>query len=303
MKLKKVAALFLCIAMLGSVSAFAADTTNADVSDLPAVGEIGREFPESETYEIAQIDPEFLSASNLDEIAEISREKYEATGQNYTDEELQSTLKIMKKYEEALEGSSAKATTSYEVTNSAVLAYFCYDDGLSVSDLAVADVCSETAREESLNYVEGYEDSCRHFTWNHLMTTELSKTKARNVGCNYEFAGVILPYAESAYDDYIADGDTVSVAYYKALNYALQLREDFLSICDYSVDYFSMVFNDAAVRDFWNNCYGRAYADSYSYTYSVAFLVAISNDELINDDDDVTQSHIDSVWSWDWYTP
>ena len=80
------------------------------------------------------------------------------------------------------------------------------------------------------------------------------------------------------------------------------MREDAYSVCAAGVEYFNAIFADAAVRDFWNNCYGRAYAADYSYSRAVAFNVANNAGELINSDYAVTDSHIQKVWAWDWYT-
>lgn len=112
----------------------------------------------------------------------------------------------------------------------------------------------------------------------------------------------MLPYAQSAYEDYLDQGYDSSTAAAKGYNYAYFMREDAYSVCAAGAEYFNAIFEDAAVRDFWNNCYGRAYADKYSYSRSVAFNVANEAGELINSDYAVTDTHIQKVWEWDWYT-
>lgn len=303
MKVKQLISSTLCLAMLCTVPALAAGTD--DVQGLPTVGEIGVEFVHKEGYSIRPASQELLEATSLDEIAEISRRNFEADVEWSSDEAIEEATALLNEYREAAYSADVPVTLA-SVSSTEFLAYMCMADGLSALNVLTAKSDSEDALSLAMdkypNDAGGLQDSYRHFIWNHMMTDDLSKAKARTVACDYEWVDVLLPYAQSAYDDYIDQGYSTSQAAVKAYNYAYYMREDCYSVCAYGVQYFSAMFDDAAVRDFWNNCYGRAYADSYSYSYSTAFSVANNAGELINSDDDVTSSHINSVWSWDWYT-
>jgi hypothetical protein len=312
--MRKVACLLLSgamvVSLLGSTVAFAAEN-EMNISDLEAVGEIGFEFMPVERS-VKQADSELLAASNMDEIAEISKRRFEADPSNYSEEKIAHVASVMSEYdliENSTDGIVAIADESdYVIGNKSIVAFFCIEDGVSALDVATAkSLADDAATNAETAYPNqsdagGLRDSYRHFTWNHMMTEELSKSDARIIACNYEWAAILLDYAQDTYQEYLDDGLSTTSAAYKACLYAYYLREDYYSVCAAGQAYFAAIFDKAAVRDLWNNCYGRAYAEDYSYTYGTAFYVAKANNELINSDSAVTDSHINSVWSWDWYT-
>lgn len=300
----------LMVSFLGSTVAFASEN-EMSVSDLDAVGEIGFEFMPVERS-VKQADDELLAARSADEIAEISKSRFEADPSNYSEEKLAHVASVISEYEQIESDSNGIAViadeSDYVIGNKSLVAFFCIEDGVSAVDVYTAKDLGDdaTANAEAVypnqSDAGGLRDSYRHFTWNHMMTEELSKSDARIIACNYEWAAILLDYAQDTYVDYIADGLSTTSAAYKACLYAYYLREDYYSVCAAGQKYFAAIFNNASVRDLWNNCYGRAYAENYSYTCKTAFYVAKANNELINSDSAVTNSHINSVWSWDWYT-
>lgn len=303
----------MLMSVFGNVVSFA-NESETSISQLEPVGEIGVEFISVEK-DIKKADSELLSASNLDELAEISRRRFEADSSNYSKEKMERIERVMSEYEEMTNNSNGVVVASesetqeeYIIGNRGLLAFFCVEDGMSVSDVYTASTIGENALEEAKSVYPnssdagGLRDSYRHFTWNHRMADSLSQVDARIVGCNYEWAGILENYAQNLYVDYIAEGLTETEASYKACLYAIYFRDECYSVCASSQSYFTSFFDNADIRDLWNNCYGRAYAVNYSYNHGTAFNVAVANNELINSDSAVTSSHIYSVWSWDWYT-
>ena len=73
----------------------------------------------------------------------------------------------------------------------------CMADGLSALNVLTAKSDSEDALSLAMdkypNDAGGLQDSYRHFIWNHMMTDDLSKAKARTVACDYEWVDVLLP--------------------------------------------------------------------------------------------------------------
>ena len=300
MKARKILAVIMCVGMICGSNAYAVGET--EYKDLPSVGEIGPEFIHSEDYEVKQASEELLAVSSLNELAEISRENFENSHEAST-ENTEATRQLLEQYyNEVGEIESLAATLS----QAEFFAYLLLADGLDAIEVAVASSDADAAKSEAQdmypNDASGLQDSYRHFTWNHRLTKDLSKEKARVVACDYEWSAVLLSYAQSAYEDYLNQGYESSTAAAKGYNYAYFMREDAYSVCAAGVEYFNAIFADAAVRDFWNNCHGRAYAADYSYSRSVAFNVANNAGELINSDYAVTDSHIQKVWAWDWYT-
>lgn len=300
----------LMASSLGSTVVLASGS-DGSVSDLEAIGQIEFEFMSAERS-VKWADGELLAASSADEIAEISKNRFEADSSNYSEEKIAHVASVMSEYEQIERNSDGVAAiadeSDYVIGNKSLVAFFCIEDGVSAVDVYTAkslgDDATANAKTAYPNQSDagGLRDSYRHFTWNHMMTTELSKSDARVVACDYEWAAILLDYAQDTYAEYIADGLSETSAVYKACLYAYYLRDDYYSVCAAGQNYFSAIFNNASIRDLWNNCYGRAYATNYSYTYSTAFDVAKANNELINSDSAVTNSHINSVWSWDWYT-
>lgn len=300
----KSAVIFTLALSLLSPYAMAFDET--DISDLPSVGEIGVEFTPVEG-KIKPADSELLSAKNADELAEISRQRFESDESNFSEDKMNYAKQIWESVVDIME-IAPLSDDEVPIGDQELVAFFCLNDGMSITEVIKAKNIGDSALSDATNKypsessAAGLRDSYRHFTWNHRMTDQISKTKARIVGCNYEWAAVLEKYAKNAYTDYLNQGYSTTTAAFKACSYACTMREDFYSVCAASKSSFTGIFDNAAIRDFYNNCYGRAYADKYSYTYSTAFTVAINNNELINSDSSVSSSHINSVWSGDWYT-
>lgn len=257
---------------------------------------------EDRQHGLTTSDAVLLSANSLDELARISRDRFEADENASSTEAINRTIRMLNEYWAVSNDSSSSMRTA-NVTKTELLAYMCMADGLSalnvVSANSDADDAKEAARSAYPNDAGGLQDSYRHFVWNHMMTDGLSEEKARIVACDYEWADVLLSYAESAYSDYIADGYNSTQALAKACNYALYMREDCYTLSAANKNYFLAMFtdSDATVRDFSNNYYGRYYADTYSYDYDEAFTKANSAGKLINADNDVTASDINRIWA------
>lgn len=306
MKMQKILATVLCVVMIGTVSVFAAEQESID--DLPCVGEIGPEFVHEEGNTVKPASEELLGASSLDEIAKISRKNFEADPKASLQAEIDRTKEMLAEYNAIAysESETNETATTKAINKKEFLAYLCLSDGLSATEVVKANSDANKAANEAKNVYpedeEGLQDSYRHFIWNHMMTKDLSKRKARTVACDYEWLKVLVPYAQSAYDDYIKQGYNSSNAASKAYQYAFFMRTDCYSVCASDVKYFSEMFHKPEVRDLWNNCYGRAYADKYTYSHATAFSVANKAWQLINLDNAVSSTNINKVWSWDWYT-
>lgn len=300
----------LIISTFGNMVSFATES-EMSVSNLEAVGEIGVEFISVERN-LKAADSELLAARSFDEMAEIARRKFEADPSNYSEEKMQHVARVLAEYEQVASNADGIAVVAeaneYQIGDRELIAFFCIEDGMSATDVYTAKSIGDDALEDAQNTYPnssdagGLRDSYRHFTWNHRMTDRLSQTDARIVGCNYEWGAILENYAMNLYEDYLAEGLTVTSAAYKACLNAIYFRDELYSVCASDQSYFTALFNNASIRDLWNNCYGRAYAADYSYNYGTAFNVAVSNNELINSDSSVTSSHIYSVWAWDWYT-
>lgn len=308
--------LSLCLTVTATailaLPATAAEVTDtSDYSSLPHVGEIGPEFDPSDTYQNVDVDDELLAAGSPDAVAEILHDRYIDRISAMTVEE----LAAKKAKAESTLSTFADDEKDYVVSATTVLTTFCLNDGISLAEIYTAwDTSNEAAdlAEDKYGDGGGYQDSYRHFVWNHMMTDSMGQYDARTIACNYEWQAVVLPYAEDVYYDAVEEyilmpgvsAVTAAVlAYDDAMEYAVELRDIWISMSEGDFSVFQELFNVAAVRDFWNNCYGRAYADDYSYSYDTAFSVALANDELINNDEDVTYSQTYDVWNWDWFTP
>ena len=145
-----------------------------------------------------------------------------------------------------------------------------------------------------------------------MMADQMGSLDARTIACNYEWQAVILDDVEdvysNAFEKYIImpgidAASAVILAYNDSMDFALELRNLHIAMCEADFSYFKSLFENPAIRDFWNNCYGRSYASKYSYNYDTAFSVANSNWELINNDSAVSYNNAYNVWSWDWFTP
>lgn len=300
----------LIISTFGNTVSFATESETS-ILKLESVGEIGIEFISVEKN-LKEADSELLAASSFEEMAEIARRKFEATPSNYSEEKMQHVARIFAEYEQVASNANGSAvaaeTNEYQIGDRELIAFFCIEDGMSATDVYVAKSLGDDALEDAESTYPnssdagGLRDSYRHFTWNHRMTDRLSQTDARIVGCNYEWGAILENYTMGLYEDYLADGLTVTSAAYKACLNAIYFRDELYSVCASNQSYFTALFDNASIRDLWNNCYGRAYAVDYSYSYGTAFNVAVANSELINSDSSVNSSHIYCVWSWDWYT-
>jgi hypothetical protein len=293
------------MSILGTAMAVTASAADAGKTTNPSsLNIIGVEFTHDKNYVIKPASEELLAASSLDEIAEISLKNFEESA--FSSDDVVS--KVSADFEDYLmeqELLEMTATSSYTISQEPFFAYICYADGISATELVTAKNDSDAALSEAQtvypNDPGNLQDSYRHFTWNFRLTKDISKAKARIITCDYEWEAVLRPYAQSAYDEYIASGYSSSTALTKAYQYAYYMRDDCYSVCAAGVNYFSAIFNNASVRDFWNNCYGRAYAANYT-SRSAAFSAANNAGVLINSDSSVTSTHINNVWSWDWYT-
>lgn len=243
-----------------------------------------------------------MAATSLDEIAAISRKNFENDQTLSSFDAIEEATQILEDYREIAYDANTPMEHS-NLSQKELLAYICMADGLSALNVISADNDSDDAQEAAKsaypNSAGGLQDSYRHFVWNHMMTKGLSEAKARIVACNYEWVSVLLPYAESAYSDYIDEGYTTSQAASKAYSYAYYMREDCYSLSAANVNYFLAMFSDAnaTIRDFSNNYYGRYYAANYSYSYSNAFNTANSAGVLINSDSAVTSADINRIWT------
>lgn len=308
MKILKTSMSFMLMACITTTAlAFNANAVNIESSaESMSIGDIGIEFTSTDGY-IKPADEELLSAKTIDEVAEISLRRFEADPSNYSAEKLAHIEEILQTYY-AVDNAPVTYGSEVPIGNKELVAYFCVEDGMGVTAVNTAKNLANSADQDAKNKYPseatagGLRDSYRHFTWNHRMTTELSKSSARIVGCNYEWAAVLQKYAQNAYTKYVNEGSSSSTAAYKACSYAYRMRDDFYSLCANSLKTFSGLFDNASVRDLYNNCYGRAYADKYSYTYENAFTAAKRNGDLINSDSAVTSANINTVWLNNWYT-
>ena len=296
-------------ASLGMSAAAAEPSTEQDYLSLPHVGEIGPEIAPSNTYKNVDLDSELLSATGPDEVSSILKDRYIEKISSMSESELSEKIA-------AIENSaSTRANDNYVVSKTTVILELCTNDGIGLTDIYTAYDTSEQASSlaaEKYNDGGGYQDSYRHFIWNHMMADDMGKYDARTIACNYEWQAVILADVEDVYYDAVQEyilmpgvsaATAVVLAYTDAMEYAVELRDTHIALCAGDFSYFQDVFEDVAVRDLWNNCYGRAYADEYSYSYDTAFSVANANGELINSDSAVSYDNTYNVWDWDWYTP
>ena len=303
MKIKRTIAMALVLVMsLSLLSVTPAFAAEIDATESASPNEAEIEIIAVEGYTPKPASDELLAASSLDEIATISRENFEADETASSMDAIEDAVQMLEEYRNVAYDANTPMEQS-NVTKTELLAYMCMSDGLSALNVASAQDDADDAKAASLeaypNDAGGLQDSYRHFVWNHMMTDGLSEAKARIVACDYEWADVLLSYAESAYLDYISEGYTAAQSLAKACNYALYMREDCYSLSAANCNYFLAMFADsnATVRDFSNNYYGRYYAANYSYSYDKAFTTANSAGVLINSDSAVTSADINRIWT------
>lgn len=305
MKFKRIIVSTLCLSILATTTVGTAFAADADTSvNMNSFDVIGIEFTQDEAHVAKPASEELLAATSLDELAQISFDNFEKS-ESASDAIISEVSADFENYLTELGLSETMTASSYTISQELFFAYMCYADGISAAELVTANNDATAAMSEAQsvypNDPGNLQDSYRHFTWNFRLTKDISKAKARVITCDYEWEAVLRPYAQSAYDTYIASGYSSSSALTKAYQYAYYMREDCYSVCAAGVKYFSAIFDNAAVRDFWNNCYGRSYAADYT-SRSAAFTAANNAGVLINSDSSVTSTHINNVWSWDWYT-
>lgn len=162
------------------------------------------------------------------------------------------------------------------------------------------------------------EDSYRHFTWNFRSAKSVGGSIARIFTINYEWSNVLLDEYDAYYDErfsYYYDtyythillgglttSDVMKLAAADADDYIVELRNTLKAECRESMANFSALFSADNVMDFWNNLYGRNYADSYaSMTNEAAFALAKSNGVIISSSAAVTSYHISTVYNSNWW--
>lgn len=309
-RIKRIIVLAVCLSIIGASTIATASATDIDTSTSTRnLDVIGVEFTHGESHAVKPASEELLEATSLDEIAEISLRNFEES-QFSSDATISEVAAGFEDYHKAVELlteelSEPMVVSDDGISQTGLIEYMCYADGIAVYELAFGKFDADDALKEAQklypNDPENMQDTYRHFTWNFRLTKHISQTKARTITCNYEWEAILRPYALSAYNKYITNGDDSTTAVAKAYQYAYYMREDCYSVCAAGVDYFTAIFKKAAIRDFWNNCYGRAFAADYT-SRSDAFNAANKAGNLINSDDAVTNTHIHNVWSWDWYT-
>lgn len=258
------------------------------------------------TYQanLQELKEELLNAKSLDEIANISLEIYLLDPSRSSEYETEKAFCLLNEYtSECLDANSVAASS--QVSSKELLAYMCMADGMTISNVATANKCADEAKNEAIakypNDPQGLQDTFRHFVWNHKMTTSLSEAKARIVACNYEWAAVLIKYAQSSFNDFVASGLSTQQAAAKAYNYAYHMRADCYTVCEKSLANFLNMFSnpDAVVRDFLNNDVGRYNAVQYTDTesYVEKFNIALYIGDVIVSDDEVTDYTRESVWA------
>ena len=247
----------------GNVVSFA-NNDEINVSDLETVGEIGIEFISVERN-LKPADSELLAAKSFEEMSEIAKRKFEADTSNYSEEKIEHVASVFAELKNAAGDNGvavAAEADEYQIGDRELIAFFCIEDGMGVLDVYTAKEIADEAKADaestypSSSDAGGLRDSYRHFTWNHRMTDELSQTDALIVGCNSEWGAILENYAMNLYNDYLAEGLTVTSAAYKACLNAIYFRDELYSVCAESQSYFTAFFDNAAIRDLWINCYG-----------------------------------------------
>lgn len=294
---KKLLTMFLVFITITSSLILTASAEDICDNTQKTVSRIGPEFEKADyTY---LLDDELKTVQSLEELAVYTSKRIEAEG-------FISGPKVVYETLEQLKDPKSPKSPNSTLIEKELIAVMCTLDGITSNQLILAETCAEAARTYANNTYNdggGLRDSCRHFVWNFLMTHSITKANARIVACNYEWGRILLPYAETKYDEYISNGYPSSTAATYAYAYAYDMRVYAYALCEYSQNTFNNMFTDDSIRDLWNNCYGRAYAEDYGSLYfSSAFSAAINAGELINSDSDVTSTHRWSIWSWDWYT-
>lgn len=124
------------------------------------------------------------------------------------------------------------------------------------------------------------------------MTEKYSKSLARTIANNHEWGIIMitpmLTHYESTYEELLDEGYTSDEASTTALADTVASKPDhkYMSVIllQDSFETFSNYFSDDNIMDFWNNCYGRAYAEDGSYDNAVeAYEAACEAGDLVID--------------------
>lgn len=154
-------------------------------------------------------------------------------------------------------------------------------------------------------------DAFRHFSWNHMSTSDLTvgKLKTRTATINHEWGllllNPILNYYDDQYNYYVSinDPDAANKAFADSTLYIPNLKHDLVIISESSFSFFKGYFSVSNIMDLHNNVYGRAYPEKEPLLdYRDAFYMAKNNNELILDEVDVNDDHFYAVWVSEWYT-
>lgn len=187
------------------------------------------------------------------------------------------------------------------------------DEGLSALEIfAVGVTHANEARDAALDKYPNdvmLRDAYRHFAWNYLSTQDIGQYKTRTATINHEWGIILLDpitnYYTNQYNYYVAnnDPDAASKAFADAVLYIPILKYQLVILCQNSFSFFSSLFDESNIMDLHNNCYGRAYAVTHpDEGYDTSFQLAVQNDELILDENDVGNSEYQFVWQNEWYT-
>lgn len=183
------------------------------------------------------------------------------------------------------------------------------DEGLSEWSALNAILLANSAKTEAQNNFPNTLDSARHFIWNYKMTDTYNALTARTVGINHEWGIIMIDpmitHYNLEYNDRInagySESDASSGALVDTILYIPEFKYLTVTLMENSYDFFAAMFSNDCIMDFWNNCYGRAYAQE-NYSSAVAAYTAAKNaGELILSSSNVSYNHKWSVWSWDWY--
>ncbi len=189
------------------------------------------------------------------------------------------------------------------------------DEGISETTALRAIALASSAKSTAQSDFPNTWDSAQHFIWNYKMTDTYNALTARTIGINHEWGIIMINpminHYNSEYEDRIAAGESESDASSGALADTILYIPEFKYLSTIltqdSYEFFQSLFSDDNIMDFWNNCYGRAYAAENYSSASAAYTAAKNAGELIIDGNSVIASNVTSnhyyyVWDWDWYT-
>ncbi len=190
------------------------------------------------------------------------------------------------------------------------------DEGMTTVEMTLIVAHAVRAKDASKDEYPNdsmLEDAFRHFSWNHMCTSDdnIGKTKTRTATINHEWGPILVQPAINIYtrkyEDYIASGHTDQEAATRAFNSTIvaipRFKQDTILVCEANYSFFKGIFGVSHIMDLHNNCYGRAYpASDPSLDYREAFHKSRRAGELILDEKDVNNDHYYQVWAWDWYT-